>query len=218
MNKNILKEIHDHVLKIATPKRAESNKWFFKTGIGQYGEGDTFIGLTVPETRQIAKSFKEIPLNIAEKLLKSEFHEERLLALFILIDKFSKGDKKLREDIFNLYFKSIKYINNWDLVDASCTKIVGEFVKEKYSLKSKNCSGVKFLVSLASDKNIFAKNKKEKLWEKRIAIVSTFAFMFKPFKNEYAPNIVFEVVKKNLNEKRGKVNNTHRKEMLGGKC
>lgn len=214
MNKNILKDIREHILKIATTDRADSNKWFFKTGIGEYGEGDKFLGITVPETRKTAKAFKNISMKDAEKLLKSEWHEERLLALFIFIDKFSKGDKKLKEEIFNLYFKNIKHINNWDLVDTSCRYIVGEYLKEKYSLKSKNCSGVKFLLGLASDKNIFAKNTKEKLWEKRIAVVSTFAFMLKPYKNDYAPGIVFEVVQKILNEK----NDLNRHDLIQKAC
>lgn len=208
MNKNILKEIREHILKIANTQRADSNKLFFKTGIGEYGEGDKFIGITVPKTRKLAKAFDYIDLKDTERLLKSEFHEERLMALFIFINKFKKADKKLKEEIFNITFKNIKYINNWDLVDTFAPNISGEFIKEKYSLNTKNCSGVKFLLSLVSDKNVFAKNQKEKLWEKRIGIVSTStllrkSFDIKKYKGQklFAKEIIFELVKKNLNEK-----------------
>ena len=205
-NLDDLKTIRNHILKIATTERANTNKWFFKTGPGEYGEGDKFLGITVPQTRNLARAFSHLDLPVAEKLLKSEFHEERLLALFILVDKFEKAKAKkdsgkIKEEIFNFYFKNIKYINNWDLVDTSTYKIVGSFIKEKYSLNTKNCSGVKFLNSLVKDEFKFAKNSKEKLWEKRIGIVATYSIMQKPFKNEYAPEIIFEVARKALNEK-----------------
>lgn len=201
MNKDILKEIHEHILKISTIKRAESNKWFFKAHPGEYGENDKFVGLTVPQTRKLAKAFKNLSLIDTERLLKSEIHEERGLALFLLIEKFEKGDKKEKEIIFNLYLKNLKYVNSWDLVDMSAPKIVGEYLKIKYSLGTRNCSGVKFLRSLADDKSSHGKNWKEKLWQKRVAIVSTLAFMIKPFKNKYAPDIIFEVLEKIFNEK-----------------
>jgi len=202
-DKEDLKIIRNHILKIATTERANTNKWFFKTGPGEYGEGDKFLGITVPQTRNLAKAFCHLDLSLVEKLLKSEFHEERLLALLIFVNKFEKLKNSLneKENIFNLYFKNIKYINNWDLVDLSAPKIVGNFIKEKYALKTKNCSGVKFLNSLVKDKNKFVKNEKEKLWEKRIGIVATYSFMQKPFKNEYSPEIIFEISSKVLNEK-----------------
>lgn len=197
-----LKKIRNHILKIATTERANTNKWFFKTGPGEYGEGDKFLGITVPQTRKLAKAYTHLNLPLIERLLKSEFHEERLLAILILIDKFEKETKlKKKEEIFNFYLKNIKYVNNWDLVDLSAPKIVGNFIKEKYSLKTKNCSGVKFLLSLVKDEFRFVKNYKEKLWEKRIGIVATYSFMQKPFKNEYSPEIIFEVASKILNEK-----------------
>lgn len=201
MNKNILREIHEHILKIANTKRADSNRWFFKTGKGEYGEGDKFLGLTVPQTRTMVRTFNYLSLEDTEKILKSEYHEERLLALLLLVDKFEKTKNiKEKEEVFKLYFKNIKYINNWDLVDTSAPKIVGAYVKEKYALKTKNCSGVKFLKSLVSDKNIFAKNTKEKLWEKRIGIVATLYLIMRSKKDEYASRVVLEIVKKNLVE------------------
>ena len=204
MNKELedLKKIRNHILKIATTERANTNKWFFKTGSGEYGEGDRFLGITVPQSRRIAKAFDYLDLSEVEKLLRSEFHEERLLAILILVDKFEKKiELKKKEEIFNFYLKNIKYVNNWDLVDLSAPKIVGNFIKEKHSLKTKNCSGVKFLLSLVKDDLKFAKNAKEKLWEKRIGIVAAFSFMQKPFKNEYSPGIIFEIALKILNEK-----------------
>jgi 3-methyladenine DNA glycosylase AlkD len=201
-NENNLKTIRNHILKIATRERANTNKWFFKTGPGQYGEGDKFLGITVPQTRKLAKAYNHLTLPLVEKLLRSAFHEERLLALLILVDKFEKETElKNKEEIFNFYLKNIKYVNNWDLVDLSAPKIIGNFIKEKYSLKTKKCSGVKFLLSLVEDNYKFTKNNKEKLWEKRIGIVATYSFMQKPFKNEYAPEIIFEVARKILNEK-----------------
>lgn len=212
MNKNILKDIHEHILKIATTERAESNKWFFKTDKGQYGEGDKFLGLTVPQTRTLVRTFNYLSLIDIEKILKSEYHEERLLALLLLVDKFEKSKNiKEREEIFKLYFKNIKYINNWDLVDTSAPKIVGAYIKEKYALKTKNCSGVKFLKNLVSDKNIFSnplskylgrgRGGFEKLWEKRIGIVATLYLIMRSKNDEYASRVVLEIVKKNLTEK-----------------
>jgi 3-methyladenine DNA glycosylase AlkD len=237
--KDILKNINEDIKILATNSRAESNAWFFKTGKGQYGEGDLFIGLTVPNTRKIAKKyFEEIDLVDTEKLLQNKIHEKRLLALEILKFKFEKpAQKDLRKEIFELYFKNLKYINNWDLVDTSAYKIVGEYLKEKYALKTKSCTGVRFLLSLASDKCVYAnpvlspalskgdgeilttKINLEKLWEKRIAIVATFAFMKDTNKMDLSPTlsqgkgetqnanawdrseIVFEIVQKILNEK-----------------
>ncbi|MDQ1281988.1 MAG: hypothetical protein QG630_339 [Patescibacteria group bacterium] len=207
-----LKTIRNHILKIATTERANTNKWFFKTGPGEYGEGDKFLGITVPQIRKLSKVYRYLGLYLVEKLLKSEFHEERLLAILILVDKFEKETElKKKEEIFNFYLKNIKYVNNWDLVDQSASKIVGNFIKEKYSLKSKNRSGVKFLLSLVKDENIFpdplhknlgrGRGGFEKLWEKRVGIVATYSFMQKPFKNEYSPEIIFEVAGKILNEK-----------------
>lgn len=197
-----LKLIRNQLLKISSTERAIISKKFFKTGKGEYGEGDKFIGATVPQIRKIAKAFSDLNFKEIEMLLNSEFNDERFLALLLLINRFEKSkDKKERENIFNLYFKNIKNINNWNLVDISAYKIAGAFLKEKYSLKTKNCSGVRFLKSLASDKNIYAKNNKEKLWEKRIAIVSTFSFMQKPFKNEYSPEIIFEIAETIFKEK-----------------
>ena len=157
MNKLI--EIKKEIRSLSDPVRAKHSLRFFKTGKGEYGEGDKFLGLTVPEQRTIAKKYRDLPFQDTLKLLKSEYHEHRLVALFILIHKFEKGDKSIRKRVYDLYLKNTKYINNWDLVDSSAHKIVGEYLTDK-------------------DRSILYKLAKSKdLWEKRISIISTFAFI-----------------------------------------
>ena len=140
------------------PLRVEHSKRFFKTGKGQYGEGDVFLGLRVPEMREIAKKYKDLPLQSIKVLLNSKIHEERLIALLILVYKFAKENER-RNDIYAFYIKNLKWVNNWDLVDLSAPKIVGEYLLNKNR---------KVLYKLAKSKN---------LWERRIAIVATFAFI-----------------------------------------
>ncbi|MFH1867157.1 MAG: DNA alkylation repair protein [Patescibacteria group bacterium] len=155
----MLKCIKKEIRKQASPARAKVSQWFFKTGKGQYGEGDKFLGLTVPQSRTLAQKYKNLAFNDISKLLKSMFHEERQIALFILVHNFEHGDAKLKQKIYNFYLKNIRYINNWDLVDLSAHKIVGAY------LLSRNTS---LLTKLARSKNI---------WERRIAIISTFQFI-----------------------------------------
>jgi len=147
--------------RLANPKKAKILQMFFKTGKGQYGEGDIFLGLTVPEQRRIAKEFsKKISIEEIAVLLNSKIHEERLVALLILVDKFSKSSEELKELIFNFYIENAKRVNNWDLVDLTAPNIAGNYLLNK---KDK-----KILYKFANSKN---------LWEKRIAIVSTFSFI-----------------------------------------
>lgn len=143
----------------ADPKRAEVSKWFFKTGPGEYGEGDIFLGVTVPETRKTAQKFKDIKFSEIKKLLISGIHEERLVALLILVNNFKKGSDGEREKIFKFYLANTKKVNNWDLVDLSAHKIVGAYLLDKSR---------SILYKLARSRN---------LWEKRISIISTFAFI-----------------------------------------
>ena len=145
--------------KISSQEKAKASSWFFKTGEGQYGFGDKFIGATVPDQREIAKEFKDLSLDDSEQLLQSDIHEERLTALFILVGKFKKASEEERKNIFELYLRNLKHVNNWDLVDSSASQIVGEYVKNKK---------LTLLLVLA---------KSESLWEKRISIISTFAFL-----------------------------------------
>lgn len=141
----------------ARPDKAEGAKRFFKTGKGQYGEGDEFIGVTVPETRLVAKKHHQLGLVEIEHLLKSRIHEDRLLALLILVSQYKKN-KSLRSKIFTFYLSNMRSINNWDLVDTSADKIVGDFLLSN--------GDTSFLKKLAQSSN---------LWERRVAIVSTFA-------------------------------------------
>lgn len=143
----------------ASPEKAEIYARFFKTGKGQYGEGDKFIGIAVPQSRKIAKQFTHLNLTKIKKHLSSKIHEERLIALMILVEKFKSSEDVEKKKIFDFYLKNTTGINNWDLVDLSADKIIGSFLIDK----EKNV-----LHSLASSQN---------LWERRIAIVSTFVFI-----------------------------------------
>lgn len=132
---------------------------FFKTGKGEYGEGDVFLGLTVPQVRFIAIQFKTLALSDIEKLLKSTIHEERLTALLILVYQFQKGNDSSKHAIFNFYLNHTKWTNNWDFVDLTAPKIVGSYLLHKPK---------KILYILAKSKSV---------WERRIAIIATFTFI-----------------------------------------
>lgn len=133
---------------------------FFKTGKGEYGEGDIFIGVVVPNVRKVAKKFKDIDINELLKLLSSKIHEERLCALFILVLKFEHAKtENEKKSLCDVYLLNNKYINNWDLVDLSAYKILGVYLLDKPR---------DILYRLAVSDN---------LWEKRISIISTFAFI-----------------------------------------
>ena len=145
--------------KLSDPEHAMKLQGFFKTGKGQYGEGDIFIGVRVPDQRRIAKKYRNISLTDVLELLRSEIHEHRLTALFILTEQFNKGDEETRQRIVDLYLSNTAYVNNWDLVDSSAHKILGAWLVDKPR-------GV--LYDLA---------RSESLWERRISIISTFAFI-----------------------------------------
>jgi len=158
----MLKNLKAELKKFASPQKTKILARFFKTGKGEYGEGDVFIGVVVPNIRKIAKKyFNLISLNMAEELLHSKIHEERLCALLILIEKFRKSDEKVKERIYKLYLKNTKHINNWDLVDLSAQHIVGEFLFDKPKT---------ILYKLAKSKN---------LWERRISMLATFNYIYK---------------------------------------
>ena len=145
--------------KLATPEAAARQMTFFKTGKGQYGEGDKFLGVTVPVLRGVAKQFKDLGLKELERLLHSPYNESRLLALLVLGGQYKHGDEKRRAAIYRLYLKNARRVNNWNLVDASAHYIVGEHL-------------------LTNDRKILYKLvRSENLWERRIAVVSTFAFI-----------------------------------------
>lgn len=151
--------ILDEIEELRKKERGEFLARFFKTGKGEYAEGDIFYGLSVPQSRIIATKHKDIDLEEVLILLKSEIHEARLIALLILVHKFQKGDKKQKKQIYNSYLSNTKYINNWDLVDLSADKILGGYLLDR-------------------DRSILEKLAvSDSIWERRISIISTFQFM-----------------------------------------
>lgn len=153
---NIKKDLR----KLARRDKANTLQRFFKTGPGQYGEGDRFIGVMVPDIRKVSQKYKDLPAKEALELLHSSFHEERLCALLILVEQYKKGDQKKQKAIFDLYLKNYKYINNWDLIDLTAPRIVGAYLMDKPKA---------ILYKLAKSKN---------LWQRRVAILATFQFIY----------------------------------------
>lgn len=151
--------IQKEIRELSNPSQKEILQKFFKTGPGEYAEGDVFLGLKVPQTRNIAKNYYHLQLDELSVLLNNKIHEFRLAALVIASEQFKRDSEIKKKEIFNFYLRNTKNINNWDLVDVSAPKIVGEYLKDKDR---------KILYKLARSKN---------LWERRIAIVSTFSFI-----------------------------------------
>ncbi len=145
----------------ATPAKAKASAWFFKTGKGQYGEGDRFIGVTVPEQRLIARRYRDLSVRDIEKLLESPIHEYRLTGLFILVSAYEKVSEEAKKRIYDFYLSHTSCVNNWDLVDSSAGHIVGEWLVSHIEERG-------ILYALAKSKN---------LWERRIAIIATQAFI-----------------------------------------
>ena len=156
---NLLSEMDS----LKNPEKAKTLQRFFKTGKGEYGEGDIFLGITVPQQRGLAKKYIHLNFDELQELLNSKIHEHRLTALLILTYKYqkAKSNGELKRNIYKFYLKNTKNINNWDLVDTSCYKIVGNYLVDKNR---------DVLYELA---------KSENLWERRISIVSTFEFIRK---------------------------------------
>ena len=140
-----LKELGDE-------ERAKVLQRFFKTGPEEYGEGDRFLGIRVPVLRKLAKEYQDIGTSEIKKLLRSSFHEERLLALLILVLKYSKGNGAARKRIYKLYMSHTRFINNWDLADASAEHIAGAFLMDK------------------SKQPVYRFARSDHLWERRISI------------------------------------------------
>jgi len=143
----------------ANPDKVKIFQWFFKTKIGEYGYGDKFLGLTTPQTRIISKKYFDLSLTDLQTLIRSPYHEERGIALQILVLQFGRFSSSMEIQIFNFYLKNTKYINNWDLVDISAPKIVGAYLSDKPR---------DILYQLVRSNN---------LWERRIAIISCFYFI-----------------------------------------
>jgi len=157
MYTQIASELH----RLKNQKKAKDLSWFFKTGKGEYGEGDKFLGIVVPKLRTVAQKYVSVTTLIdIKKLLISPWHEMRLLGLLILTYKYPNASKSEQEKIYKFYLQNTKYINNWDLVDLSAYKITGPWL---FTQKDK-----KILYKLAKSKNI---------WERRIAVLTTFYFI-----------------------------------------
>jgi 3-methyladenine DNA glycosylase AlkD len=155
----MFKKITSELTHLADPEQAGVLRRFFKTGPGQYGEGDVFRGIKVPVLRQLVKKYSGLPIADAEKLLHESHHEDRMLGLLFLAAEFEKGDADIRQRIYGLYLANTRFINNWDLVDVTAPHIVGAhlFDKTRSPLRRLARSGL--------------------LWERRIAIVATFYFI-----------------------------------------
>ncbi len=151
--------IEKKMRRLADRKKARLLQGFFKTGPGEYGEGDVFLGITVPVLRRLAREFDGLPPGDAALLLQSSFHEERLLALLMLVRAFAQAGEADKKRIFTLYVRNIRYINNWDLVDLSAPAIVGGYFAGRNRAR---------LYAFAGSKNV---------WKRRIAVLATFAFI-----------------------------------------
>jgi 3-methyladenine DNA glycosylase AlkD len=159
--------------KYADPKAAQFLAGFCKTGPGQYAAGDKFLGIKVPVTRAVAKQFMALPLSQIRILIRSEWHEERQIALVLLVNQFAKGDEEQRKAIYEFYLQHTRYINNWDLVDMSAPGIVGRYLMDHNRAILKKLAVSKLL------------------WERRIAIVST-QYLIR--KNQHADTLVLSKI------------------------
>ena len=159
LNKLKAREVQRRLKKLGDPDHAAVSQRFFKTGPGEYGEGDIFLGIRVPILRKLAGQFKDLPVGEREILLHSPIHEERMLAILIFVRKFKKNGEKARKHIYDLYLKSTGFINNWDLVDVSAEHIVGAYLMDK------------------SKRPLYRLARSNNLWERRIAIMATFHYI-----------------------------------------
>ena len=124
-------DIVSRLNELANPEIAQHSQRYFKTGKGEYGYGDKFLGIRVPVLRKTVKEFKDTSITEIQKLIKSEYHEVRLISLLLMVQMFSKGEIDTKEKVVNLYLKNTKYINNWDLVDSSASYIIGAWLFQK---------------------------------------------------------------------------------------
>lgn len=152
-------EIRAKVAELANPEIAAVSQRYFKTGPGQYGEGDIFVGIRAPVLRTLAKTYQQTEVKELEKLLESPIHEERVLTLLILIRKLAKADEAMRKRVYQLYLAKTAFINNWDLVDCSAEHIVGRYLLDK------------------SKRPLYSLVRSRSLWERRISIIATFCYI-----------------------------------------
>jgi 3-methyladenine DNA glycosylase AlkD len=156
-----MSKITDELQAIATPQRAEASSWFFKTGKGQYGEGDVFIGVSNPDLRAVCKKYLSLKFEELQELLDSEIHEYRMAALFVLVEQMKKAKGETRQNIYDFYLDNTHRINNWDLVDCSARDIVGLYLFDK-------------------DRSIlYDMARTNHLWTQRISIIATHYFINK---------------------------------------
>jgi 3-methyladenine DNA glycosylase AlkD len=158
---NFVLAIREQLVALTDPKQAAIKARFFKTGVGEYGEGSRFLGIYTADLQAIAKSFSDLPFAAIQVLLQSDIHEERLVALFILVKQYKMAEPMKRQAIYDFYMDNLQYINNWDLVDDSAHHIVGFHLLE---------SDKTILITLAQS---------QQLWERRIAMVATLYFIRK---------------------------------------
>lgn len=159
----VYKDVHTSLLQQVDPEKAAFFPRFFKTGSGEYGEGDQFLGVTVPRMRMVAKMHAGLERREVKKLLESPWHEDRFVGLIILLQQFDRGDNTTQKSIYEFYLANTNYINNWDLVDVSCRDIVGRYLFAHTDLLPK-------LDHLAQS---------DLLWDRRIAMISTYYFLMK---------------------------------------
>jgi 3-methyladenine DNA glycosylase AlkD len=157
--RNAYQGVRQDIRKVATTARAKVNQWFFKTGPGEYGEGDRFLGVTLPALRMLARRYERLSIADLQRLIRSPWHEERLLALLILIRQYAEADRAGRSAIYLFYLRNTASINSWDLVDVSAAPIVGAHLleRDRSRLRRLARSGL--------------------LWERRIAMIATLYFI-----------------------------------------
>lgn len=177
----MLDKLKKDLRSVARKEKAVALMRYFKTGVGQYGEGDIFLGVMVPQSRVIAKKYANLSFVDLQRLLDSPIHEERLVAFLILVLQYQNGDATLREKVFSFYVKNLRRANNWDLVDLSASKILGMHL---FGAPKKMRS---LLTKLSTSAN---------LWERRAAIVATFYFIDQ---GEFESS--FDIVKRLLTDK-----------------
>lgn len=154
-----LPQLKKDLQRFASPAKANILARYFKTSKGEYGEGDVFLGVNVPEVRSVVKKYMHLSLDDIKLLLQSKIHEHRATGLMILVEQFKKASEAGKEKLIDFYLKSMKYVNNWDLVDSSAHQLLGEWLHNKPKA---------LLHRLAKSKN---------LWERRISIIATYAFI-----------------------------------------
>lgn len=176
MLNSLKKELRDRI----NPEKAAFFPRFFKTGVGEYGEGDMFLGITVPNIRLVAKKFANLSIGDIERLLVSKWHEERLLALIIMVNQFKKADEAKQKELYEFYLSNTGSINNWDLVDTSARDIVGGYIYAHPEL-------LPTLSQLAASHS---------LWERRIAMIATYYFLMKG-----EPDVTIKIAEQLLGDK-----------------